>query len=42
MEIPVYEKWLFDNKTALNKVTTGLQDSAAGRTTSRGSFAQYR
>ncbi|MCD6045739.1 MAG: hypothetical protein K0R48_902 [Gammaproteobacteria bacterium] len=29
-EIPVREKWLFDNKTALKKVTKGLEDSRKG------------
>lgn len=41
VEIPAYEKWLFDNKIALNKVVKGLQDSAKGRVSSRGSFSKY-
>ena len=41
VEIPAKEKWLFDNKVALSKVKQGLEDSAAGRIKSRGSFAKY-
>lgn len=41
VEIPAHEKWLFDNPIALRKVKKGLMDSAAGRTSSRGSFAKY-
>lgn len=41
VEIPANEKWLFNNKTALNQVKKGLEDSAAGRTKSRGSFAKF-
>lgn len=41
VEIPAKEKWLFDNKDALNKVKRGLEDSAAGRVKNRGSFAKY-
>ena len=40
VEIPAREKWLFDNPRALKKVKKGLIDSAAGRTSSRGSFAK--
>ncbi len=40
-EIPAREKWLFDNKSALNAVQIGLQQAAAGETRSLGSFAQY-
>jgi agmatinase len=32
----VQEKWLFNNKVALNQVRKGLEDSAAGRVKSRG------
>ncbi len=31
VEIPAKEKWLWENKTALQKVKKGLQDSAARR-----------
>lgn len=41
VEISAKERWLFDNKTALNQVKQGLKDSAAGRTKSRGSFVKY-
>ncbi len=41
VEISAQEKWLFDNKTALKQVKHGLEDSAAGRVKSRGSFAKY-
>lgn len=39
--IPVREKWLFDNKKALESVKRGLDDAKAGRTKARGSFAKY-
>ena len=41
VEIPAKEKWLFDNKPALMQVKKGLEDSAAGRLKSRGSFAKF-
>lgn len=41
VEIPAKEKWLFDNKSALMQVKKGLNDSAAGRLRSRGSFAKF-
>jgi len=41
VEIPAKEKWLWENKTALRQVTKGLQDSAASRVKSRGSFAKF-
>lgn len=40
-EIPTREKWLFENKVALNAVRDGLVQSAEGRTRSRGSFAKF-
>ncbi len=40
-EIPLQEKWLFDNKKALKQVYNGLKDAAAGRVTKRGSFTQF-
>lgn len=41
VEIPAREKWLFENKTALESVKRGLDQSAKGETRSRGSFAKY-
>lgn len=41
VEIPAQEKWLWENKTALQQVKKGLEDSAAGRVKSRGSFAKF-
>lgn len=40
-EIPAREKWLFENKEALNAVREGLTQVADGRTRSRGSFASF-
>lgn len=40
-EIPAREKWLFDNKDALNAVREGIAQSAAGKTRSRGSFSKF-
>jgi len=41
LKIPKREEWLFKNKKALAQVLQGLEDSAAGRITYRGSFAKY-
>jgi hypothetical protein len=41
VEIPAKEKWLWENKTALQQVKKGLRDSAASRTKSRGSFSKF-
>lgn len=40
-EIPMREKWLFENKPALQKVKCGLKQSAAGKTHDLGSFARF-
>lgn len=40
-EIPVKEKWLFDNQEALDKVKRGLRESAAGKVCSLGSFKKH-
>lgn len=40
-EIPAREKWLFDNKEALQSVNKGLSDAKNNRVKSRGSFGQY-
>lgn len=42
IEISPKEKWLFNNKTALQKVKQGLEDAALGKVRSRGSFAKYK
>jgi len=41
IEMPARENWLWKNKEALEQVKNGLQDSAAGRVKSRGSFAKF-
>lgn len=41
VEIPAREKWLWDNKSALNTVKKGLKDAAEGRTKSLGDFSKY-
>ena len=40
-EIPAREKWLFENKDALDAVRDGLTQAAEGRTGSRGSFSSH-
>lgn len=40
-EMPFSEKWLFDNKEALESVKRGLRDSSRSKTTYKGSFAKY-
>lgn len=35
------EAWLFENQAVLNQVKKGLQDSAARRVKSRGSFTKF-
>lgn len=40
-EIPSSEKWLFENKIALNSLKKGLQQAAEGKVKSKGSFAKY-
>ena len=41
VEIPAYEKWLFDNKTALGQVKQGIADATQGRLQDKGSFAKF-
>ena len=41
VEIPLQEKWLFDNKEALAQVKRGLNDAKSGNVSSKGSFAKY-
>lgn len=40
-EIPARERWLFDNKKALDLVNKGLVDAKAGRLVSKGSFSKF-
>lgn len=40
-EVPVKEKWLFDNKEALAKIKQGLKDSLSGRVSILGSFKKH-
>ncbi len=40
-EIPAREKWLFNNKVALSKITQGIKDVASRRVSSKDSFAKY-
>ncbi len=41
VEIQANEKWLFDNKYALNKVKTGLEQAKKGALVDKGSFSQF-
>lgn len=41
VEIPASEKWLYENKAALQRVKEGLKAAAEGRVKSLGSFAKY-
>ncbi len=40
-EIPAREKWLFENKLALQKVTQGIKDASSKRVSSKSGFAKY-
>ncbi|MFA6038047.1 MAG: hypothetical protein WC748_08025 [Legionellales bacterium] len=39
VEIADRDKWLFDNKTALEKVRKGLKQASEGQVKSQGSFS---
>jgi len=41
VEIPANEKWLYNNKTALNQVKRGLKQSAQGELKNKGNFAKF-
>ena len=41
VEIPVQEKWLYDNKNALKKVKTGLEQARNSKLIDKGSFSQF-
>lgn len=40
-EIPLNEKWLYENKAALNAVKQGLKEAAAGKVSEMGDFTKY-
>jgi hypothetical protein len=40
-EIPAEEKWLFENKLALAKITQGLKDAKEGHVVEKSGFAKY-
>lgn len=40
-EVPLYEKWLYDNPQALTSVRKGMEQSAKGETKSLGSFSKH-
>ena len=39
--VPMYERWIFQNKGAHTSVKQGLKESAEGKTTDLGSFGQF-
>ncbi len=41
VEIPADERWLWENKEALESVKKGIEDARAGRLVSLGSFKKY-
>lgn len=41
VEIPAQEKWLFENKSALQSVRRGLKDAASGKVTKKGGFEKF-
>lgn len=40
-EIPVREKWLFNNRVAQGKVKQGLEDAKLSKISKKGSFAKF-
>lgn len=40
-EIPVREKWVYENKKVHNKLKRGIKDAGEGKASSRGSFSEY-
>ena len=40
-EVPARERWLFENRKALESVSRGLKETAAGKVKQAGSFAKY-
>ncbi|MGD9108542.1 MAG: hypothetical protein PVI75_05165 [Gammaproteobacteria bacterium] len=41
LEIPLCERWLFDNKKAMERLKRGLKHAADGRVTEKGSFVKF-
>jgi hypothetical protein len=41
VEIPIKEKWLFENTSALHKVRTGLTQAKNKELIDKGSFSQF-
>lgn len=41
VEVPAREKWLFDNKPALESVRQGLKEAKEGKLHDLGSFAKH-
>ena len=41
VEMPAKEKWLFENKVALNKVRKGLEQAKVGELIDKGSFSHF-
>ena len=41
VEIPVYEKWLYNNKSALSKVRIGLEQARNEELIDKGNFSQF-
>ncbi|MBS0357769.1 MAG: hypothetical protein JSS53_00650 [Proteobacteria bacterium] len=40
-KLPVCERWLFENESALKRLKQGLTDAAEGRVVERGGFEKY-
>lgn len=41
IEVPLKEKWLFNNKAALKKVQQGIKDAGLNHVFEKGSFTKY-
>ncbi|MGD9152494.1 MAG: hypothetical protein PVG30_02400 [Gammaproteobacteria bacterium] len=41
LEIPLCERWLFDNKKAMERLKRGLKHAADGRVAEKGSFVKF-
>jgi len=40
-EVPIKERWIFQNKLAMHQLQRGLQDAAKGRITKKTGFSKY-